>query len=371
MLLYKIIKKLKLHKWGFRIIRPFCSHIIPITDLTVSSAEQKLQAIHPDRGATCLCKNTTHQSTCYDLQIVIPAYNASQYIVECMESVLSQQTKFRFVVTVVNDGSTDNTLQLLQRYTTNPNVILFDQENRGFSGARNRALENLIAPYVLFVDSDDRLPPNAIEVLMQTAKKEQAEIVEGSYRYFTNDKTISIFQHCTQTTNDWRTLHGFVWGKVFRSEFFNNIHFPPDYWFEDTICIYMIYPKCKKVATIEDILYEYRLNQEGITSTSRGDVRSLDALWVTRHILSDARQSGIPWGQALYESFLHDLCVNYTRFSSLKSPTIHLNTFIVSCALREQYFHHFHTNDSKLKPLELALIQGDYGAYILYGKCYL
>lgn len=352
-------------------MRPFCSHTIPITGHTVTEAEQDLQAIHPDGGDTCLCKNNISQPLRYDLQIIVPAYNAAQHIAECMDSILAQQTKYTFAITVVNDGSTDNTLQLLQRYTIHPNVILFDQENRGFSGARNRALEELIAKYVLFVDADDRLLPGAIESLMHTAEREQADIVEGGYRHFDDNKTIYTSCHQVQVTADWSILHGYPWGKVYRSTLFSQVHFPRNYWFEDTVCIYMLYPQCRHIAVISNIIYEYRANKSGITSTSRGDVHTIDALWVTRHILSDAQKYGIAWEQTLYESFLKDLCTNYARFATLKHPTAHRNAFIISCALREQHFSRFRTNDPKLKPLESALLTGDYGAYMLYGRCYL
>ena len=371
MLLYRAIKKLRLHKWLYHITLPLHSCVVSITKQTIESAEQELQTIHPDTGDTCLCKNTLVKPFEYDLQIIIPAYNAAQYITECMDSILSQQTQYHFVIIVVNDGSTDETPQLLQHYTTHPNVILINQENRGFSGARNRALEHLIAKYVLFVDADDCLPPKAVDTLIQCAEKSQAEIVEGSFLQFDNNRIISSHLHQTQITNDWSILYGYPWGKVFRSELFANIHFPKGYWFEDTICTFMLYPQCKRIATVDNIVYKYRANNKGITSTSKGKIRVLDTLWISRQILHDADQYGITWNQPLYESFLNDLCINYSRIDSLHSPVIHKNVFITTCALREKYFTHFRTERPVFKPFETALINSDFGAYMLYGKYFL
>ena len=114
----------------------------------------------------------------------------------------------------------------------------------------------------------------------------------------------------------------------------------------------------------------YRQNEQGITFTSRGNIKTLDALWVTRRLLADSKRMGIPATQALYDMLLLDLSVNLTRFVTL-DDMFHQDAFMVSAALLQEYFPHYRTEKIRLRPLEQAFLHYDYGAYRLYGKCYL
>lgn len=371
MLLYRAIRKLRLHELFYRTMRPFYTQKVSVTDVAVYDAERRLQALHPDGGQSCLCQNVQENPFSYDLQIVIPVYNMAQYIAECLESVLNQQTRYRFVLTVVNDGSTDDTPGILQRYAGYPNVVIINQENRGFSGARNTALAHLVGRYITFVDADDRLPSGAIEALMSAAERTQADIVEGGYSRFTGNTTTYTYQHEADEKAHWSVLYGYPVGKVYRASLFADVQFPLGYWFEDTICTYILYPRCSRVATIGDVVYEYRINEGGISFASQGDIRTLDALWVTRQVLADSQRCNIAITPALYDGFLVDLRVNYTRFVTLADETLHRDAFIVSCELMKRYFSGLRTNNPILKPLEQALFEADYGAYRLYGRCYL
>lgn len=96
----------------------------------------------------------------------------------------------------------------------------------------------------------------------------------------------------------------------------------------------------------------------------------MDALWVTRRLLADSKRMGIPATQALYDMLLLDLSVNLTRFVTL-DDMVHQDAFMVSAALLQEYFPHYRTENIRLHPLEQAFLHYDYGAYRLYGKCYL
>lgn len=86
-----------------------------------------------------------------------------------MDSIVNQQTKYKFLVIVINDGSPDSSREKLRKYEGLDNVVIIDQENKGFSGARNTGLKHIKAKYVTFVDSDDRMMPGAIEAMMEDA----------------------------------------------------------------------------------------------------------------------------------------------------------------------------------------------------------
>ena len=99
-----------------------------------------------------------HEKEIPDVSIIIPTYNVEKYIQQCLDSVISQRTNFRFHVICINDGSTDNTGLLLKKYENAENVTIIHQKNKGFSGARNVGLRKTNGKYIMFVDSDDFIP---------------------------------------------------------------------------------------------------------------------------------------------------------------------------------------------------------------------
>lgn len=101
-----------------------------------------------------------------DISIIIPAYNAAEYIVPCLDSIMRQDGGQDFEIIVVNDGSTDNTGKIVQEYTCNySNITLIDQQNSGVSVARNNALSHAHGHFVSFVDADDQIGISYKEML--------------------------------------------------------------------------------------------------------------------------------------------------------------------------------------------------------------
>ena len=97
--------------------------------------------------------------------IIIPAYNAEAYLSRCLDSIFSQEFD-DYEVIVINDGSSDGTAVLLERYTSKyPNLHVLAQSNQGMATARNRGLDDAQGDYILFVDSDDELMPHALSNL--------------------------------------------------------------------------------------------------------------------------------------------------------------------------------------------------------------
>ena len=125
-------------------------------DGNVEEAVALLEAFSSNPGSSCIEKKKFGLE--YDLEVIIPAYNVEKYIQQCLDSVISQKTNFRFHVICINDSSTDNTGLLLKKYENAENVTIIHQENKGFSGARNVGLRKTNGKYIMFVDSDDFIP---------------------------------------------------------------------------------------------------------------------------------------------------------------------------------------------------------------------
>lgn len=316
----------------------------------------------PQHYGSCVCDNKVTEE--YDLQIIVPVYKVEQYIEGCMDSIINQQTKYRFLVVAVNDGSPDGSREKLRKYETLDNVVIIDQENRGLSGARNTGLKRIRAKYVTFVDSDDRMMPGAIDAMMKEAMNQDADIVEGSYKTFYNGEEHQGCRHEYTVTRQWQgKLFGFPWGKVIRLTKFQSLCFPEGYWFEDTLFCFILYSMCNKMVTIPDDVYLYLINPKGITSTSHGNPKVIDSLLVTLQLLEDAQKLGLPMTGPLYDMFLRQVRINYSRISTVNDSTIDRHVFAATCRAKHQYFTHEHTIDAQLKPIEQALDEHDFGKH--------
>lgn len=103
-----------------------------------------------------------------DLSIIIPVYNAEKYIAKCIESVLEQVTKYSFEVIIINDGSVDASLEVIKSFYSDK-ISAFSITNSGPGHARNIGLSKAKGEFLLFLDADDYLLPDAIELLLKIA----------------------------------------------------------------------------------------------------------------------------------------------------------------------------------------------------------
>lgn len=123
------------------------------------------------------------------ISIIIPIYNSERYIKRCLNSVINQ-TYENIEIIGVNDGSNDDSLKILEEYKELDNrIIIIDKKNEGVSSARNDGIKKSTGKYITFVDADDWLELNAIELLYTTLIKKGADVVRANYcRNFKEDK---------------------------------------------------------------------------------------------------------------------------------------------------------------------------------------
>lgn len=291
--------------------------------LTTEEAEVLLSAIQPDKGQTCLCNNCIEAD--YDLHIIVPVYNTAPYLKQCLDSIFQQETEFSFFVSIVDDGSTDNSSALLDDYHASlqgsshySNTEIVHQTNQGPSAARNAALRNIRGKFIMFVDSDDMLLPGAIQTLMNVAILSGADISEGNF--------------------DGGPAHGFAWGKVYRSELFRHVHFPPGYWFEDTLNVFYLYPLCHRIVQVPGTHYYYRPNPSSIMNSFQGSARTVDSLWASCRVLSDYFSQGNKATPKLLRFYLQDVLSTVSHFRTLKNEQAMQALFIIHCDIFRKHF---------------------------------
>ena len=115
------------------------------------------------------------------VSVIIPVYNVSRYLLQCLDSVISQTWR-NLEIIIIDDGSTDGSGRICDQYADRDDRIkVIHSPNRGLSAARNLGLENLKGQYIAFVDSDDLIEPHAIETLIRTALLTESHIVTAGF----------------------------------------------------------------------------------------------------------------------------------------------------------------------------------------------
>ncbi|MDD5020557.1 MAG: glycosyltransferase [Endomicrobiaceae bacterium] len=213
------------------------------------------------------------------ISVVIPVYNVEKYLKQCLDSVISQ-TFTDFECICVNDGSTDNSLSILQEYATKDKRFkIFSKENRGISDTRNAGIELSIGEYITFIDSDDWVENNFLERLYSVAISESADIVSCNWKfYFNNEKTFEVARvrkldivnnNDTDSDKLYKGYHGaYVWRKLYRTNIIkdNNICFYKGKISEDGPFSGLVYLYADNFVFIYDELYLHRTQITSLTT---------------------------------------------------------------------------------------------------------
>ena len=237
-----------------------------------------------------------------EVSIIIPLYNAEDYIKVTLKS-LQQQTFQDFEVVVVDDCSTDKSLNSVKKFRDSEDIgskikIIELEKNGGISNTRNVGLHCSRGKYITFLDNDDMLMPNALETFFNLAEKYQAEIVH-THSHYQNEVEAPVnkdavflkasFEHGNKKnltappyylTNDMTermnsfSVYGIdwnVWGKFFRRDFLmtHNVHFPKIQLTEDLLFCFQCLIHSKKYLMIPDSLYIYRFRADSTLRKER------------------------------------------------------------------------------------------------------
>lgn len=351
-----------------KIIQYFLIKLIPSKKNDVIScdeAEKILQNHSPDACSSPLCKNKVNEKQ-FDLTVIIPFYNAEKYLKECLDSLRNQKTSYTYHIVIVNDGSTDNSEDILDAYIDWQALNIIKQENQGAASARNRALQEVKGNYIMFVDADDTLTENAIDAYLRAAYSSNADIVQAGYSHVseTGCKCVSrtIYVDADNVSPN-GVVAGMVCGKVYKAELFSEICFPKGYWYEDSIITSIVTHKARQISTISDILYNYRINTAGMTVSGKGKAKSVDTFYVLRSILKARKQLGMKTDLAFYEHLLRivPLCFQRTKY---EPEIVQRSIFaLIKKLLEEERGDCGFAVDRQYKMLESAILNGDFRRY--------
>ena len=359
-ILAKASKKLHLQRAAYNMLRR-----LPIAYSRIDAPEQYLDLVSPEKKNSCICTNSIEEHPLYDLQIIIPVYNVEQYLEQCILSIINQKTHYTYKAIFVNDGSTDNSRAILEKYHDNAHIAIIDTPNQGVAAARNMGLKSINARYVMFVDSDDFLTDDAIELLVTKADDIEADIVEGNYIFFQDKTILSVNKHHHDNDSYIGELGGVPWGKVYRASIWKNLQFPRGCFFEDMINRMLIYPQNLKMATISNVIYNYRRSPNGLVLGNNKNPKRIDAYWGLKLMLQDATQLPVN-KDLLYAAFLKQCYFATMRVTILGDKKANFAVFDALRRLQDTYFSDCNAKGEKEKRIESALLKDDFKEYLLY-----
>lgn len=239
------------------------------------------------------------------VSVILPIYKVEKYLDRCMHSLLNQTLKDIEII-MVDDGSPDNSPTMCDQYAKEDSrVKVIHKQNAGLGFARNSGLEIATGDYIAFVDSDDFVSVTAFEILLKVALEENADYVMCGYKSVRNNICVSEHKDVDQKMvmevpdcynvlrgmigidpdSEYSYRHNYsVWHGIYKNTLFTEggIRFcsERDLISEDLIFHLSLIPLCRKIVIIPDLLYNYCLNDNSLTTTYRkGRFEAVLKLW--------------------------------------------------------------------------------------------
>lgn len=233
-----------------------------------------------------------------DISVIVPVYNVEHLVERCLDSLINQSLK-NIEIIVINDGSTDGSLEIVKKYSTKyPDLVfLFEQENAGLSETRNNGIKLSRGKYIYFIDSDDYIEPNTLETLLEVAQKNNADyVIDGfktveengdfiekfAVKFPVYDQVFTPLEH-----KESFLIHHAVWNRLYDAKMLkeNELKFMPDIWYEDLLFSRQVLLHSKRAVITNHFFLNY-VQREGSLMSSRGSDRNLDIIRVFEALIS-------------------------------------------------------------------------------------
>lgn len=261
------------------------------------------------------------------VSVIIPIYNIEKYLPECLESIINQTFK-EIEIICVNDGSTDNSLEILKTYAQkDPRIKIINQENKGPSFARNNGLNNANGDYILFVDSDDWLHKSLVFKTYNNAITNNADIIcfdclnvynssivqNRRIPAFIrkNNKILFYFEE----HKDIAYINCTSWSKLYKKEFLikNKLKFPEEYKLaEDLIFWFELLIKNPKISLLNECLYYYRKRQNSLTQKTND---LINKQWeITKYDINSSKENQL----LFYDYNCRSAIYNYSTIKTIQ-----------------------------------------------------
>ena len=313
--------------------------------------------------------------------IIIPVYNVEKYLREAIDSAINQTYK-NLEIILVDDGSTDKSGEICDEYIKLDNRIkVIHKKNGGLSDARNAGLDSCTGKYIMFLDSDDFLEPDAVENMYNEIVEKDADYVIGNYINATEEgekwekpvfdlekyKPFKLSIH--DYMNSFFIMNSSVCNKIFKKEFIDklNLRFIVGLPAEDAIFTTYCFIKSEKVYYIPNLVFNYRQRKGGSISSSCSKSYFEGINKAYRIIYENFRDNG----HLGYYRYFYSKSMNYIIYKFIDSTL--LNDKERKEVLQEMLWFYKLTVELEVKPCQKAvekiigrIINGDYVIALKY-----
>lgn len=280
--------------------------------------------------------------------IVMPFYNSDKYIKQAIESCLNQ-TFSNYELIAVDDGSFDSSRLILDSYLNNKKIKLVAQTNKGVFEARRIGVNNSLGEYIVFLDSDDYLSFNALELLYDVIKTQNPDAILFGHHSVKNDNSVSFLAslEVDKVLVGNRTIIESLyinnkgcpnlWSCCFSKKLFTNPILPSLTWCEDVLECYFALKNAKKLIIMSSKIYNYRINSESVTHNLSSknyfdkylalnilfsDISDKYATWLTIVGHNKSTIANNIFGYAIHGALLDDFQLYKKRIKQIrKSPS--------------------------------------------------
>lgn len=243
------------------------------------------------------------------ISVIVPVYNVEKYIEKCLDSLVNQTLKDIEII-IVNDGSKDNSDEIIKRYQEKyDNIIYLTKENGGLSDARNYGIPYAKGEYIAFLDSDDYVECNIYEKMYNNAKENNSDYVECDFIWeYPNKRIIDIGEEYTGKHEMLQKVRVVAWNKLIKREIVQKtkIQFPKGYRYEDVEFTYKIIPYLNKTSKVKEPLIHYIQREDSISNVQ--NERTKEIFDVLEDVLVYYKQNGF------FEEYKEELEYIYARF---------------------------------------------------------
>lgn len=209
------------------------------------------------------------------VSIIVPVYNVENYLEKCLNSLVKQTLK-NIEIIVVNDGTKDNSQNIIDKFTKKySNIKSYKKKNGGLSSARNYGLKHARGEYIAFVDSDDYVEFDMYENMYKKAKESDFDVVVCNLNYIYDNKSIKAYSNVnkdlltkSEIKKSMINIYPAAWNKIYKKQLFeNNVLFKEKVWYEDVEFLYRLYPYISSIGVVEGYYYNYVQRVGAITKT--------------------------------------------------------------------------------------------------------
>lgn len=355
--------------------------LLETTEMSYERAACILEKMYPMKKVDFSRESVREKQISYDVSIIVPVYNAEKYLQACIMSLLKQKTIYSYEIICINDGSDDASLKILNKLCDGiPNITIINQINKGLSAARNAGIKIAHGKYLLFVDSDDILPHNCINLLLKNALESNADIVQGSIAKCNTSGHIYYINKCKSCiTCDLLeyykcNMSGTAWGKLYKRELWNNVEFFDGYAYEDAIIWCNIYPECRKMVVIPEVVYIFRSQENSLFKRQNDSIKCLDSIWIIKQCVQLFYKMKVKESVEWYQMILWQLSVGIiTRIRYVSNDDVLQAAFVLAkqiagdtCLYQQVEF--IGNNKNIYKEIENSFLTGQYKKWIAYSE---